>query len=142
MALNGKGEKMAAEARVSVRQISDSACECLARDFKINCDRPESKGGGNAGPMGGEIFLIGLGGCFMSNLLAAIKAREAKIRDVEIAITGVQDGTPTHFTKISMRVSAQAGDQAELEKMIVIAERSCIVANTLKNAVQLSIEVA
>jgi putative redox protein len=91
--------------------------------------------------MGGEIFLLGLGGCFMSNLLAAIKAREAKISDVQIAITGVQDGTPTRFTKISMRVSAQAGDQAELEKMIVIAERSCIVANTVKNSVQLIIEV-
>jgi putative redox protein len=133
---------MAAEAKVSVRQISESASECLARDFTINCDRPESKGGGNVGPMGGEIFLFGLGGCFMSNLLAAIKAREAKISDVEIAITGVQDGTPTRFTKISMRVSARASDLAELEKMIVIAERSCIVANTLKPAVQLSIEVA
>ena len=72
---------MAAEAKVSVRQISESASECLARDFTINCDRPESKGGGNVGPMGGEIFLLGLGGCFMSNLLAAIKAREAKISD-------------------------------------------------------------
>ena len=38
-------------------------------------DRPEAKGGQNKGPMGGEAMLMGLGGCFMSNPLAAAVAR-------------------------------------------------------------------
>lgn len=133
---------MATEANVSIRQISASASEGGAREFRIPCDRPEAKGGSNAGPMGGELFLLGLGGCFMSNLLAAIKARQAKIEDVEIAITGVQDGTPARFTEIAMHVSARHEDRAELEKMVVIAERGCMVANTLKQAVQLTITCA
>ncbi len=133
---------MAAEARVTVTQVNDSASRCQARDFEIHCDRPEAKGGKNLGPMGGELFLFGLGGCFMSNLLAAIKARSAAIENVALTITGVQDGTPTRFTEITMRVSARCDDRADLEKMIVIAERSCIVANTLKHAVRLHIEIA
>ena len=35
-------------------------------------DRPGPKGGQDKGPMGGEALLMGLGGCFMSNLLAAV----------------------------------------------------------------------
>jgi putative redox protein len=132
---------MAAEAMVAVRQVSDSASRGRAREFEVSCDRPEAKGGSNAGPMGGELFLLGLGGCFMSNLLAAIKAREARISDVEIAITGVQDGTPTRFTEVNMSISARYEDRGEMEKMVTIAERGCIVANTLKSAVNLSISL-
>lgn len=132
---------MAAEAKVAVRQVSDSVSRGRAREFEISCDRPEAKGGSNAGPMGGELFLLGLGGCFMSNLLAAIKAREARISDVEIAITGVQDGTPTRFTEVNMNISARYEDRVEMEKMVTIAERGCIVANTLKSAVNLSITI-
>jgi organic hydroperoxide reductase OsmC/OhrA len=32
--------------------------------------------------MGGELFLAAVGGCFMSNLLAAINARESDVSDV------------------------------------------------------------
>ncbi|MBE0582321.1 MAG: hypothetical protein IH612_01015 [Desulfofustis sp.] len=38
-----------------------------------------------------------------------------------------------------MSISARYDDRAEMEKMVTIAERGCIVANTLKSAVQLAI---
>ena len=41
-----------------------------------------------------------------------------------------------------MTVSGTYADRKEMEKMIIIAERGCIVANTIKNAVNLKVELA
>ena len=130
---------MAIEVVVDVYQVSESVSEGAARRHRVTCDRPEAKGGEDKGPMGGEMFLFGLGGCFMSNLLAAIKAREADVSEVKVQIRGTLDGTPTRYTEVEMLVSARYRDRAEMEKLLVIAERGCIVANTLKEAVRLNI---
>lgn len=125
----------------SVKQISESTSEGSVRTHRVKCDRPEAKGGCDAGPMGGELFLIGLGGCFMSNLLAAINARDAEVADVEVAISAELDGTPSRFTDIEMQITADYKDKEALEKLVVIAERGCIVANTVKDAVNLKMVV-
>jgi putative redox protein len=54
----------------TVTQLDHSTSEGQARDHSLTMDRPQAKGGQNKGPMGGEALLLGLGGCFMSNLLA------------------------------------------------------------------------
>ena len=36
--------------------------------------------------MGGELFLAAIGGCFMSNLLAAIDARHAEVSGVQTEV--------------------------------------------------------
>lgn len=82
------------------------------------------------------------GGCFMSNLLAAAKVRESTATDFRVAITAQLEGTPPRFTEIEMVVSADGPDRQELEKLSLIAERGCIVANTIKDAVVLTITVA
>lgn len=121
--------------------MGDSTSRGQARDHVVLCDRPESKGGADAGAMGGEVFLIGLGGCFMSNLLAAAKVRESSASDFTVAITAQLEGTPPRFTEIEMVVSGDYSDQQEVQKLVVIAERGCIVANTIKEAVVLTISV-
>jgi putative redox protein len=103
-------------------------------------DRPEPKGGQNKGPMGGEALLMGLGGCFMSNLLAAAKAREIEISNAHLDIAGELAESPARYTAIHMKVSAQCDTKEELDKLTTIADRGCIVANTLRNAVELTIE--
>ena len=132
---------MAIEVTALVRQISGSTSEGRARSHRVRCDRPEAKGGSDGGPMGGELFLIGLGGCFMSNLLAAIESREAEITDVEVALSAQLEGTPPRFTEIELQVSGVYQDKEELEKLVIIAERGCIVANTIRDAVVLKIRV-
>jgi putative redox protein len=92
--------------------------------------------------MGGELFLMGLGGCFMSNLLAAIDSRHAEVRNAQVAISAQLDGTPPRFTQITLSVSADYSDRDEMEKLVVIAERGCIVANTIKEGVTLIVEVS
>lgn len=129
------------EVTINVKQTSESASRGQARSHQIMCDRPEAKGGTDEGPMGGEVFLMGLGGCFMSNLLAAAKARESTAGNLGVEITGKLDGTPPRFSEVELRVSGDYDDREELEKLAVIAERGCIVANTIKDAVSLSIVV-
>lgn len=130
------------EIQVGVVQTSVSSSRGQARDHMVFCDRPVAKGGEDAGPMGGELFLIGLGGCFMSNLLAAARARELSATNFTVTITGLLEGTPTRFTAVKMVVSADYHDRQEVEKLMIIAERSCIVANTVKDAVALTITLA
>ena len=132
---------MAQEVNVSVNKISASTSACTARHHKILSDRPEAKGGTDRGPMGGEMLLMGLGGCFMSNLLAAVRAREAPVSGLAIDVAGTLAEAPVRFTAIRMTISGTYADRAEMEKLVTIAERGCIVANTLKNAVQLSLEL-
>ncbi len=126
---------------VNVNQTSATASQGVIRKHSVSIDRPEAKGGTDEGAMGGELLLASLGGCFMSNLLEAIRTREAAISDVKINIDGQLEGSPPSFTAITMTISAKHSDKAQLEKLVTISERSCIVANTLKGSVDLSFQV-
>ena len=130
-----------ATATVIVEQISGAASMGNARGHQIVMDRPEAKGGTNEGMMGGEAVLNGLGGCFMSNLLAAAKVRNIELKNARAEIEAELADAPARFTTISMRVSAQCNPPEELNELVTIAERGCIAANTLRAAVELSIKV-
>ena len=84
---------------------------------------------------------MGMGGCFTSNLLAAIKSRSADVRNVELTINATLAENPARFSKIEVEVSAQYQDRGLMEKLLIIAERGCIIANTLKNEVELSVSL-
>ena len=127
--------------QVKVEQISPATSKGTIRQHEVLIDRPEAKGGEDRGAMGGELLLASLGGCFMSTLLAAVKARDAAIANVSIALDGTLEGSPSRFTAIGMKIAGDYEDKAQMEKLVTIAERSCIVANTLKDAVELSFEV-
>jgi putative redox protein len=92
--------------------------------------------------MGGELLLVSLGGCFMSNLLEAIRAREAAISQVAVQMTGTLEGTPLRYSEIKMQVSAEHQDRELFEKLVLMSERACIVANTLKPALILTVSIA
>src|SRR5208283_1745928 len=126
---------MADQMKVQLHQISVSACEAEFREHRVRIDRPVSKGGSDTGPMGGELFLAAVGGCFMSNLLAAIRARDAKISGVKTQVTAIVDGTPPKFVSMELLVSAAGEDLDQLEKLVRIAERACIMVNTLEGTV-------
>ena len=126
---------------VTLKQHDSTASIATIRDHQIVMDRPEAKGGHNVGPMGGEALLASLGGCFMSNLRAAIAAREnVGIRDIALSITATVAPDSARFSTIHLRVSAKA-ETAELQKLVTIADRSCIAANTLRQALELTVSV-
>ena len=110
-------------------------------DHKIPVDRPLDKGGTATGPMGGELFLASIGGCFMSNLLAAIRARNASVRDVRVDVNGAVDGSPAQFVAIELSVTAESEDRERLDKLVEIADRGCIMMNTLRGKLDLKIRI-
>jgi len=105
-------------------------------------DRPADKGGTDKGPMGGELFLAGVGGCFMSNVLAAIGARKAPVSEVVIDVTATMEGTPPRFSRVAIVVSSDAADHDQFTKVIETAERGCIMVNTLRATIDLTVGIA
>ena len=126
---------------VEVDQIGPSASTGTARSHTVTIDRPVDKGGDDRGPLGGELLLLSLGGCFMSTLLAAVRAREARVSNVKISVTGTVGGVPERFEALHMRISAQYDDPDAMRKLVTLAERGCLVTNTLRNAAVITVEV-
>lgn len=124
---------------VELNQVGPTTVEAHMRNHTVMVDRPEAKNGHDRGAMGGELLLAALGGCFSSNLLAAIGAREAPVEDVAIEVVGEPADAPARFSRITMTVRARCDDPALLEKLVTMSERGCIVANTLKGGVDLEI---
>lgn len=127
--------------KIHVRQTAASTSEATIRGHQVSIDRPLEKGGADAGPMGGELFLAAVGGCFMSNLLAAIHARKAEVSGVQTEVVATLAEAPTRFTAIELCVSAECADRELFEKLVEIAERGCIMVNTLKGTIDLQVRI-
>jgi putative redox protein len=132
---------MATEMKIQVRQISTTASEAVMEPHRVLVDRPLEKNGTDLGPMGGQLFLASVGGCFMSNMLAAAKARGSDVSNIHTEVTGSVSGdAPTRFTSIDLFVTAD-GDREPLEKIVEIATRGCIMVNTLRPMLDLKIRI-
>ena len=120
-----------------VQQTSTS--ESAMREHRVLVDRPTDKGGQDRGPMGGELLLAALGGCFMSNLVAAAAARAVTVEGLAVIVRGALGAAPPRFEAIELEVQGRAADPGALAKLVTIAERACIVHNTLASAVPITI---
>ena len=126
---------------VGVEQVGPSTGKGTARSHSVLIDRPVQKGGEDRGPLGGELLLLALGGCFLSNLLAAVRARSAAISDVRIAVIGTIGGTPERVEAFAVTVKAKYHDEELMRKLIAIAERGCLVTNTLKAGAEVTVRL-
>ena len=129
-----------ADLMVTVKQVKDTPTSAgTARQHQVVIDRPKEKGGLDEGAMGGELLLLALGGCFMSNLIAAAKARDVRIDDLSVDVHGTLAAAPPRFESITLEVRGQSADEATFDKLIQIAERGCIVHNTLAGGVRVEV---
>jgi putative redox protein len=126
--------------KILLQQVSMSASEATLRTHRVLIDRPNEKGGTDSGPMGGELFLASIGGCFMSTLLAAIRARNAAVSDVRAEVIGTMAETPTRFSSVELHVEAQ-GNSEEIERLVAIADKGCIMMNTLRGVLDVRIRI-
>ena len=124
---------------VEVEQVGPSTGSATARSHTVFVDRPVEKGGNDRGPLGGEYLLMSLGGCFLSTLLAAVRTREADVSDVRVSVIGTVGGVPERFESMALRVSGKYTDEDLMRKLIALSERGCLVTNTLKDAVAISV---
>lgn len=75
----------------------------------------------------------------MSNLRAAIAAREdASVENIALTVTATFSDDMTRFSAVHMHVTAVADGQ-QLKKLVTIAERACIAANTVRGSVNLTV---
>jgi putative redox protein len=133
---------MANEIAIQIRQTSPTTSEASIRQHRVLIDRPTPKGGSDEGPMGGELFLAAIGGCFMSNLLAAIRAREAAVTGAQVEVVGTLADAPARFSAVDMFVSANYQDAALFEKLVDIADKGCIMMNTLRGKLEVNVRIA
>ena len=124
----------------AVVQVGGSASEARIRQHRVLVDRPEAGGGSDQGPRGGELFLAAVGGCFMSNLLAAAKPRGASISDAQVELVGTLIEGPMRYESITMRVSA-ACEPDLLATLVEIADRGCIMTNTLRGVLPVTVRI-
>src|SRR6185295_8229358 len=108
---------MATTFTTTIEHVNHTTSRAVVRSHTALVDRGIAKGGFDLGPAGGEYQLIALGGCFTSHLLAAIRAREAAITNVKVAVTGTLDGTPERFTAFTVDVTADASDGDLVRKL-------------------------
>jgi putative redox protein len=127
--------------KLTVRQVDAYSSRGSAREYSVLIDRPVEKGGTDRGAMGGELMLIGLAGCFMSNLLAAARERNEQVSGVEITVAAQQDGTPPRWVEIDFRVRADDVAPEVLSRLVKIAERGCIATTTIKAGTKLNIHL-
>lgn len=77
----------------------------------------------------------------MSTLLAAVRAREAAISNIQTEVAGTMADSPARFTAIDLHVSADFRDRELFEKLVQIAENGCIMVNTLKGKIDLKVRI-
>ncbi|MFI7541898.1 OsmC family protein [Actinoplanes sp. NPDC049599] len=127
---------------VALAQRGQTASVASIRDHTVVMDRPASHGGSDAGPMGGETLLASVGGCFMSTLHAAAQARSIPVEDATCRVTGVFAAHPRRFGSIHIEVACGSCPPADLEHLVEVAERGCLVAATLKQGMAVTASVA
>jgi putative redox protein len=130
------------ELSATVRLVEGTTSVASSRAHSVVVDRQLEKGGRDLGFQGGELLLAGQGGCFLSNLVAAARARNIDLGRVTVHVTGASADAPARFSEI--RVAVQFDDTSnvtaeEAEHLLSIAERSCIVTNTLKAATPVAV---
>jgi len=125
--------------KATIEHVTHTTSRAIVRSHTVLVDRGVPKGGFDLGPAGGEYQLVALGGCFTSHLLGAIRAREAAMTNVKIAVTGTLDGTPERFTAFTVDVTAECSDADLARKLITIASRACQVMNTIRLAAPIEI---
>ncbi len=132
---------MPKDVTVELVQVGPSTSEARIRRHQVLVDRPDAGGGADRGPMGGELFLAAVGGCFMSNFLAAVKAREAAVGQAQVRVVGTLVENPTRYQAVDLRVSAACEDRRLLEKLVEVADRGCIMTNTLRRTITLTVSL-
>ena len=125
--------------KATIDHVNHTTSRATVRTHSMLVDRGLAKGGFDLGPAGGEYQLVALGGCFTSHLLGAIRARDAAMTAVKVSLTGTLDGSPERFVAFTVDVTADCPDADLARKLVTIAERSCQVMNTLRQAAPIAV---
>lgn len=127
--------------KITLTQNGDTSVITQIGDHQLIVDRPLEKGGGNAGPMGGQFLLTGVGGCFCSTFYAVVKSRNVEVTGLKVIVTAtMSEDLPQRFEDISIECSYEnCSHPKEFDKLLSIAEKGCLSINTIKQGVTLKV---
>jgi putative redox protein len=69
------------------------------------------------------------------------KGVAGEVSAVQTEVIATPSGSPPRFTEIELCVSAECADRELLEKLVEIAERGCIMMNTLRGKLDLQVRI-
>ena len=127
-----------------VQLVEGTTSLAASRAHSVAVDRPTEAGGSDLGFLGGELLLAGQGGCFLSNLVAAARSRGHELRRVKVDVLGETETAPARFARILVHVTIQESSPLthdEAQHLMVLAQRSCIVTNTLRMGTPVEIDL-
>jgi putative redox protein len=117
---------------VNVKLVEGTMGVATAGQHAIVVDRSLEKGGTYLGMVGGEILLSAIGACLMTTFVGAARAREIAVTRLEFNVSSVHEDGPSRYSSIQIEAVVDAeADDAEIHKLLAIAERGCTVSNTV-----------
>jgi putative redox protein len=60
---------------------------------------------------------------------------------VQVEVTGTLVDSPTRFASVELLVSADYAEREQFEKLVEIAEKGCIIVNTLKDKLEMAVRI-
>lgn len=130
------------ETRVELRNVAGTrAAMGWAGGHTLIVDRPEGRAGGlGLGFNGAQLLALALGGCFCNDLRYTAEIMGVDLETIEITVTITLEGDPLVATAAQMQVLCARTDGGDVDEIIERAKRSCMVSNSLKSGVPVSIE--
>ena len=125
---------------VNVKLVEGTVGIATAGPHAMVVDRSFANGGTYLGMVGGEILLSAIGTCLMTTLVGAARAREIELTRLEFNVSAVYEDAPSRYSAIEIEaiVEGNASD-AEIDKLLAIAERGCTVSNTVSRGATIGV---
>ena len=126
---------------VELRNIEGTqAAMGWAGGHTIVVDRPEGKAGGmGLGFNGAQLLALAIGGCFCNDLRYVADEMGVGLGTIAVTVTVDLEGEPLIATSATMTVTCKTTDGADADAVIDRAKASCMVSNSLKQGVPVTI---
>ncbi len=125
--------------------------ECTARNHKIVMDEPKELGGTDAGMNPVEAILCALGACKCIVAQCFAKSKGVKIQEIWIEVEGDLDPDGFLGKNKNVKIGLQNirtqyhiksdSPKEKIEELVEFIDKTCPVADTLKNPANLSTEL-
>ena len=112
-------------------------CDVEVEGFTIPVDEPPAAGGSGHAPQPTDLLLASVASCFVLALVYAAGKRGLELRDVRVEAIGTYDGP--RFSSVRIEAVVDGPEPAEIERLVVAAERVCYVTNTLRQATEIEV---
>ena len=129
---------------VDLKWMGGKRSEAKIRRFTVSIDNPGESGREDTGPMPTELLLASLGGCFMIDFVRFAEKMRINLKGLCLKISGLRErGENPRFTQISVSISPELEriDYQRIQKLGSLVEKTCTVANTLKNETRVSFRI-